>query len=73
MQGVYIHAAIASCLDGKGRSKYPEKPYRITEMTDIEREAENKRKVERMREILMEHKRRFDMRQNNGVDVNGKR
>lgn len=62
LQGIYIHAAIASCLDSKGRAKYPDKPYRITDMTDAEREVENKRKVESLREILNSHKREFDKR-----------
>ena len=59
LQGLYIRSAIASCLDGK-KHKYPEKPMRITEMTEVEREAENKRKVAELRNALMEHKRRWD-------------
>lgn len=55
-----MRSAIASCFDNKNRSKYPDKPYRITEMTDAERDIENKNKVERMREMLIEHKRRWD-------------
>ena len=70
LQGIYIHAAIASCMDSKGRAKYPDKPYRITEMTDVEREAENKRKVERLREILNSHKQNWDMRHNEGAGLN---
>lgn len=60
MQGIYVQAAVASCLAGKGKARYPDKPYRITEMSEIELEMENKRKVEQMREMLMEHKRRWD-------------
>ena len=67
-QGVYIRMAVASCLDSKGKIKYPEKPYRITEMTDAERQYENQRRVEEMREMLMEHKRRWDAK-HNGVDA----
>ena len=70
LQGIYIHAAIASCLDSKGKSKYPDKPYRITEMTDAEREVENKRKIEKLREILNSHKEHFDMRNNKGAGMN---
>ena len=70
LQGVYIQAAVASCLDSKKRAKYPEKPFRITEMTDAEREAENKRKVDRLREILNSHKQNWDMRHNEGVGLN---
>lgn len=68
MQGAYIQYAIAACLDSKGRAKYPDKPYRITEMTEAEREEENKRKVERLRDILHAHKQNWDMRHNNGSE-----
>lgn len=70
LQGIYIHAAIASCLDSKGKEKYPKKPYRITEMTDAEREAENQRKIERLRDFLNSHKKQFDARNNKGVGLN---
>ena len=70
LQGVYIQAAVASVLDTKRKAKYPDKPFRITEMTDAEREAENKRKVDRLREILNSHKQNFDMRHNKGVGLN---
>lgn len=62
MQGIYMQEAIAAVLDTKHQVKYPEKPHRVTEMTDAEKQAENRRKVERMREQLMEIKRRSDMR-----------
>ena len=39
-------------------------------MTDAEREAENKRKVESLREILNSHKQNWDMRHNKGVGMN---
>ena len=58
LQGLYIRSAIASCLDNK--NKYPDKPTRITPMTEAEQDAENKRKVEQMREQLNEIKRRWD-------------
>jgi len=58
LQGLYIRAAVASCLDKK--NKYPDKPQRITPMTAEEQELENKRKVEQMREQLHEIKRRWD-------------
>lgn len=58
LQGLYIRLAVASCLDKK--NKYPEKPHRITAMTEAEQEAENKSKVERMREQLMGLKARWD-------------
>ena len=58
MQGLYIRLAVASCLDSK--NKYPDKPYRITEMTEIEKEAENRRKVEQLRAQLIGIKQRWD-------------
>lgn len=66
LQGLYIRSAVASCLDKK--FKYPEKPQRVTEMTDAEAEAESKRKLEHMRSVLNEHKRRWDAR-NKGVET----
>ena len=60
LQGLYIKAAIAASFDK--RNKYPEKPQRITEMTDAEKDAETKAKVEKLREQLMEIKRRSDER-----------
>lgn len=62
LQGLYIQGAVAAVLDTKHRVKYPEKPYRLTEMTDAEREAENKKKIERLRDILNSHKQAFDKR-----------
>ena len=59
LQGLYIRSAVASCMDSKN-SKYPSKPHRITEMTDMEKELENKRRVEELRNALLEHKRRWD-------------
>lgn len=70
MQGLYIQAAVAAVMDTKHRAKYPEKPYRITEMTEAEKELENKRKVEQMREMLMQYKRRWDARDKRGENVN---
>lgn len=58
LQGLYIRSAIASCLDSK--NKYPDKPQRITEMTESEKDAENKRKVEQMRQQLIGIKARWD-------------
>ena len=61
LQGLYERAAIASILDK--RSKYPEKPHRITELTEAEQEAENKRKVEQFREVLEQRRRNWQARQ----------
>ena len=62
LQGLYIQQAVACVLDPKHKAKYPEKPYRITAMTEAEKEAENKRKVEELRNRLMDIKRRSDAR-----------
>lgn len=66
MQGIYIGEAINAAFDSKHQCKYPEKPHRITEMTDVEKEIEAKRKVKELRERLMEIKRRSDARQKGG-------
>lgn len=62
LQGLYIRQAVASCMDGR-KAKYPDKPQRITELTEAEKDAENKRKVEQLRNVLMEHKSRWDEKQ----------
>ena len=66
LQGLYIRKAIDSAFDTKHQIKYPEKPYRITELTDAEKEAENKAKVEAMRDQLMQIKRRWDAKHKGG-------
>ena len=66
MLGLYIRSAVASCLNSK--AKYPEKPHRITPMTEAEQEAENKRKVAQMREQLIAIKQRWDAK-HTGVDA----
>ena len=58
LQGLYIRSAVASCMDKK--FKYPERPQRITEMTEDEQAAEDRRKIEHMRAVLAERKRRWD-------------
>lgn len=52
LQGIYIRDAVACTLSKK--AKYPEKPHRLTELTDAEKEEENKQKVERFRAALTE-------------------
>ena len=66
LQGLYIRSAVASCLDKK--FKYPDKPQRITAMTEDEQAAEDRRKIEHMRAVLAERKRRWDAR-NKGVEA----
>ena len=64
LQGVYFYEALCTALSNafsKGsKSKYPEKPHRLTEMTEEEKEAENKAKVEEFRSQLMALGRRFE-------------
>lgn len=66
LQGLYIRAAVASCMDKK--FKYPEKPQRVTEMTEEEQAADNQRKLDSMRVFLAERKRRWDVKQK-GVET----
>ena len=66
LQGLYIRSAVASCLDKK--FKYPEKPQRITEMTEDEQAAEDRRKIDHMRAVLAERKRRWDAK-HKGVEA----
>lgn len=61
LQGLYNRSAVASAMDR--RNKYPDKPQRITSLTEMEKEAENKRKVEQLREMLLSHKRAWEARQ----------
>ena len=58
MQGIYIRDAVASCLSNK--AKYPEKPHRITAMTDAEQAEEKRQKVDKIKEQLNDMKRRWD-------------
>lgn len=61
MQGVYIMEAIATVMGGKNsKNKYPEKPHRITELTETEKDVETRKKVERLRANLNDIKRRWD-------------
>ena len=70
LQGVYIRSAIASCFDNK--NKYPDRPIRITEMTEAEKAEDKKRRVELIRQQLDEIKRRSDakreVKRSNGND-----
>ncbi len=66
MQGAYIKLAIASAFNKK--KKYPDKALRITELSEMEKEAENKRKVEELRQVLMSHKRKWQEKQK-GADA----
>ena len=64
LQGVYIYDAICVALAnafGKGQKpRYPDKPYRLTELSEEEKELENQKKVEEFRAQLMTLGRRFE-------------
>lgn len=60
LQGLYNKVAIAAALNK--RNKYPEKPQRITEMTEAEKQADDKARVAKLKEQLLEIKRRSDAR-----------
>ena len=47
LQGLYV-AAVANCLDSN-KMKYPDKPQRITELTELEQKIENERKIEQLK------------------------
>lgn len=66
MQGIYIQEAVAAVLDVKKQAKYPQKPHRITELSDIEKEAEQKRQVSEMRERLNAFKQMWDSKAQKG-------
>ena len=68
LQGLYIQEAVAAVLDTKHRAKYPEKPHRITELTESEKEAEAKRKVEEFRAALTARYEKWQARQK-GADA----
>ena len=70
LQGIYVTEAIAVVEDTKHRVKYPSKPHRITDLTEEEKEAERMRKIENLREQLMEIKRRSDERNKNRSERN---
>ena len=67
LQGLYIKAAIDNSLNGN-KAKYPDRPQRITEMTEYEQELENKRKIEQLKNVLIERKAKWDEK-HKGVDA----
>ena len=66
LQGLYNRAAVAASMNKK--NNYPEKPQRITELTEAEQDAENRRKVEELRTMLLTRKRRWQEKQK-GADA----
>jgi len=65
MQGLYFYEAICCALEnafaksGTPRKKYPEKPHRITPLSEDEKKIEQKKQVESFRNQLMALDRRF--------------
>lgn len=59
LQGMYVYEAVGVALSnafkkkGTPPEKYPEKPFRLTPLTEIEKEAENKRIVAEFRNKLL--------------------
>lgn len=64
LQGVYFYEAISTALaqafSKHSNAKYPEKPHRLTPLSEEEQELENKKKVEEFRAQLMAAGRRFE-------------
>ena len=64
LQGVYFYEAISTALaqafSKHSNAKYPEKPHRLTPLSEEEQELENKKKVEEFREQLMAIGKRFE-------------
>lgn len=64
LQGVYFYEAVSVALaqsfSKHANVKYPDKPYRITPLSEEEQELENKRKVEEFRAQLMAAGKRFE-------------
>lgn len=64
LQGVYFYEAISTALaqafSKHTNAKYPEKPHRLTPLSEDEQELENKKKVEEFRAQLMAVGRRFE-------------
>lgn len=71
LQGLYFFDALgtvvanATAKKGSTPKKYPEKPYRITEPSKEEKEAEKKKQVEEFRAQLMALDRRFSKKHSN--------
>ena len=65
LQGLYFYDALATVVSnamtkkGSSQRKYPEKPYRITEKTEEEKQAEKQKMVDDFRAQLMALDRKF--------------
>ena len=68
LQGLYFYDALGTSLanafakKGSTPKKYPEKPYRITEKTEEEKQDEKKKMVDDFRAQLMALDRRFSQK-----------
>lgn len=64
LQGAYFYEAISVALsqafDKHSTAKYPEKPYRLTPMSEDEQKIENQKKVDEFRSKLMALGKRFE-------------
>ena len=65
LQGLYNYDALTTVISNamaknkSGQKKYPEKPYRISEQTEEEKQAEKEQMVENFRSQLIALDRRF--------------
>lgn len=64
LQGVYVYEALCVALSNafskNSHAKYPDKPHRLTDLSEEEKELENQKKVEEFRAQLMAIGRRFE-------------
>ena len=80
LQGVYFYdalsAALSQAFSKHSTARYPDKPYRLTQMSEVEQELENKKKVEEFRSQLEALGRRFEAkhkREQGGDDLGGRK
>lgn len=64
LQGMYFYEALSVALSKSfnkhSNAKYPDKPHRLTPLTDEEKELEKKKQIEEFRAALDEMGRRFE-------------
>lgn len=80
LQGMYFYealtVALAQAFSKHTNARYPDKPHRLTPMSEEEQELENKKKVEEFRAQLMALGRRFEAkhkREQGGDDLGGRK
>lgn len=79
MQGLYVYEAVSAALsrafEKHSKAQYPDKPHRLTPLSEEEKEEEKKRKVEEFRNQLlalcgrMERKHNQEKRENDNKSV----